>query len=98
MSHVQCFALQKSTMHSCVVRIIANLISTNVLASTYSRLWFQFFDAPLKLHNFWFCACDMNCYVGNTKCKYALDRLVVPKIWLVQVETDPLEKKHVFCD
>jgi hypothetical protein len=84
-------------MHSCVARIIANLTSISVPASTYSRLWFQFLDAPLKLHKFWFCAYDMNCDVGDTKCKYALDRLVVPKIWLFQVETNPLEEKHVFA-
>jgi len=49
MSHVQCFALQKSTKHSCVTRIITEPTSIGVLAPTYSRLWFQFPNAPLKL-------------------------------------------------
>ncbi len=52
MSHVQCSTLQKSTKHYFVVRIIANLTSTGVPASTFSGLWFQFPSAPLKLHKF----------------------------------------------
>jgi hypothetical protein len=30
----------------------------------------------------------MNCCVGNTKRKYALDRPIAPKIWPLQVETN----------
>jgi hypothetical protein len=39
MLHVQCFALQKSTKHSCVTRIIANSTSIGVLTLTYLGLW-----------------------------------------------------------
>jgi hypothetical protein len=35
MSHVQCFVLQKSTIHSCATRIITKLISIENLAPTY---------------------------------------------------------------
>jgi hypothetical protein len=38
--HVQCFVLQKSTKHSCVIRIITKLTSIGVPTLTYSRLWF----------------------------------------------------------
>jgi hypothetical protein len=86
-SHVHYSALQKSTKHSCVVRLIANLTSIGVLTPTYSRLSSQFLNAPLKLHKFLFCANDMNHCVGGTKCKYALDRLAISKIWLIQVKT-----------
>jgi len=37
-SHVHCSTLQKSTKHSCVVRIIVNPTSINVLASIYLGL------------------------------------------------------------
>jgi hypothetical protein len=52
MSHVQCSTLQKSTNHSYVTKIITKTTSIGVLALTYSRLWFQFLGAPLKLHKF----------------------------------------------
>jgi hypothetical protein len=52
MSHVHFFTLQKSTKHSCAVRIVVNPISINVFASIYSGLWSQFLGAPLKLHKF----------------------------------------------
>jgi hypothetical protein len=83
--HVQCFALQKSTKHSCATWIITKTISIGVHASIYSRLWSWFPGAPLKSHKLWFYAYDMNRCVGNTKCKYALDRSIAPKIWLIKV-------------
>jgi len=49
MSHVHCFALQKSTKHFCATRIITKPTSIGILAPTYSMLWFQFLSAPLKL-------------------------------------------------
>ncbi len=39
-SHVQWFALQNSTKHSCATRILIKPISIGVPVSTYSRLWF----------------------------------------------------------
>jgi len=51
-------------------------------------VWYQFRGAPLKLHKFQFCANDMNRCIGGTKHKYALDILVVLKIWHVQVKTN----------
>jgi hypothetical protein len=60
MSHVQCFALQKSTKHSCVTKIITKPTSIGVLAPTYLGLWFQFLGALLKLHKFLFYENDMN--------------------------------------
>jgi hypothetical protein len=38
-SHVQCSALQKSTNHSCAIRIITKPTSIGVPTPTYSRLW-----------------------------------------------------------
>jgi hypothetical protein len=87
-SHVQCFDLQKSTKHSYAIGIITKPTFIGVPASTYSRLWFQFLGAPLKLHKFWFYAYDMNYCVGNTKHKYALDRSTAPKIWPIKVQTN----------
>jgi hypothetical protein len=40
----------------------------------------------------------MNCHVGGMKCKYALDRLVVPKIWVVQVETNLTQDEIKFLE
>jgi hypothetical protein len=85
MLHVQCFTLQKSTKHFCATRIITKPTSINVHAQTYLGLWFQFLDAPLKLHKFWLCANDINHYVGGTKRKYALDIPIVSKIWPIKV-------------
>jgi hypothetical protein len=70
------------------IRIITKLTSIGVLAATYSRLWFQFPSAPLKLYKFWFYADDMNRCVGGTKHKYALDRPIVLEIWPIKVETN----------
>jgi hypothetical protein len=78
MSHVQCYALQKSTKHSCASRIMTKSTSIGVLTSTYSRLWFQFLGGPLKFHKFLFYANDMSHCVSGTKCKYALDKPIVP--------------------
>jgi hypothetical protein len=69
--HVQCSMLQKSTKHSCATTIITKPIFIGVPAPTYLGLWFQFPNAPLKLHKFWFYVDDMNHYVGSTKCKHA---------------------------
>ncbi len=57
----------------------------------------------LKLHKFWFCADDMNCYVRGTKHRYVVDRLVVSLIWPMQkrtklshIEVKALEKQVLF--
>jgi hypothetical protein len=88
MSHVQCFALQKSTKHFDATRIITKLTYIGVLTPTYSGLWSQFLKTPLKFHNFWFCVDDMNCCIDSTKCKYALDRPVVLKNWPIKTKTN----------
>jgi hypothetical protein len=69
-------------------RIITKLTPIGVLAPTYSRLWFQFPNAPLKLYKFWLYADDMNQCIGSTKCKYALDRPIILEIWPIKVETN----------
>jgi hypothetical protein len=69
-------------------RIITKPTSIGVLAPTFSRLWFQFLGAPLKLNKFWFYAYGMNRCVGGMKRKYALDRPNVSEIWHVKVKTN----------
>jgi hypothetical protein len=80
--------LQKSTKHSCVTRIITKSTSIGVLAPTYSRLWFQFLGAPLKMHKLLFYANDVNHCGGGTKHKYALDKPAILEIWPNKVETN----------
>jgi hypothetical protein len=46
MLHVQCSMLQKSTKHSCVIRIIFTSTTIGVPALIYSRLWSSFPGAP----------------------------------------------------
>jgi hypothetical protein len=40
----------------------------------------------------------MNCCIGNTKCKYALDRPIVPKIWLVEAKTNFTQDEIKFLE
>jgi hypothetical protein len=57
----------------------------------------------IELHKFWFCYDDLLHCVGGISRKYALDRLVLPSLWLVQawknltqIEVVALEEL-VFC-
>jgi len=40
------------------------------------------------LHKFWFCHDDQRCCVGGIGRKYAIGRLIVPSLWLVQEGTN----------
>jgi len=76
------------TNYSCTTRIITKSTSISVPTPTCSSLSSQFLGAPFNLHKFWFCADDMNCYMGGTKHRYVMDRPVVTLIWHVQKGTN----------
>jgi hypothetical protein len=68
--------------------IIRKSISISVPAPIYCGLSFQFLGIPLKLHKFWFCANYMNHGMGGMNHRYAMDKIVIPLIWLVQEGTN----------
>jgi hypothetical protein len=49
--------------------------------------WFTTKGASIDLHKFWFCHDDLNCCVGGTNRKYALDRPTLLSLWHVQART-----------
>jgi hypothetical protein len=69
-------------------RIITKSIAIGVHAPIYFDLPFQFWGAPFKFHNFWFCANDMNCCMGGMKHRNIVERLTVLSIWHVQGGTN----------
>jgi hypothetical protein len=40
----------------------------------------------------------MNCCIGSTKCKYALDRLAILEIWPIKVETNITQDEIKFFE
>jgi hypothetical protein len=68
---------KKTTNHSYVTRIIIKLTTIGVLAPIYLSLWSQFLGAPFKVYKFWFYANDTNHYMGGSKCKQVVHKLVV---------------------
>jgi len=83
---------------TCAARIIANPTFIGVYALIYLGLWSSFLGAPLKLCKLWFCADDMNRCIGDTNHKYALDKPVVSKIWLIQVESNLTQDQIKFLE
>ncbi len=81
------FNIVKHHKYSCTTRIITKPISIGVPTHIYIGLSFGFLGIPLKFHKFWLCADDINHGVGGMNHRYAMDKVVIPLIWLVQKRT-----------
>jgi hypothetical protein len=70
---------------SCVIfQTYKNAILMNVHSLGW-LLWLCFYiGAPFKVHKFYFCVDGMNHYMGDSKCKHEIHKLVVLNIWHVQ--------------
>ncbi len=81
-------ALQKDIKHFYKAIIISNQIDRGIPTPCYVGFWFATKATSIELHKFWFCHDDLMHCVGGTSRKYALNRLALPYLWLVQARTN----------
>jgi hypothetical protein len=80
--------LQKDIKHYYKTKIISKQTYHGIPTSCYVGYWSTTQGVSLELHTFWFCYDDLiRCLQGTSK-KYALDRLALPSLWLVQKGTN----------
>jgi hypothetical protein len=68
---------------------------SGIHAPCYLGFWVQFHIGSLKHHIHWFCLDDLNHCVNGTTRKYAVVRLLVPTIWLIQEGTNLTQKEVI---
>jgi hypothetical protein len=80
--------LQKDIKYYYKTKIISKQTYRGIFTLCYVGYWFVAQGVSLELHKFWFCYDDLIRCFGRTSKKYALDRLALPSLWLVQKGTN----------
>jgi len=83
-----CLMLQKDTEHYYKSKIIFKQIDHGILARYYVGYWSTAKVISIELYKFWSPHDDFMRCVGRTNKKYALDRLALITLWLVQEGTN----------
>lgn len=82
----KCFALQSNTRKKCTARIVTGPKGTP--APTYTGMKIAYGSSNRQeIHDFWFCADDIERCVNENKCHYVIDKPEIPTIWPVQIGT-----------
>jgi hypothetical protein len=77
----------QNTKNFCEAKIISKTSIYGIPTACRDGLWCVAKGSPIVRHKVWFYADDLIWCVGFHSRKYAVDRPIIPSIWLVQLAT-----------